>query len=229
MIWASRYFLKANPQNLLRPSDLMRILVPWRAFGDLAKTYELVAVHEQKLLHEQETERKCRFQDIEDAYARILEPLEGSTAELTRLESQDWMDAGFSKKADYSARIRDLKRNTKAFYKIKAEREKAEAEVDENAERELAHIREAAADLLRICSIPSEAARHFSVTDLADIEQNEFNLNLPRYVDTSEPEELIDLSTALQAAEAAKQEADAALKTLKDLVAKVDGSGGALQ
>ena len=35
MIWASRHFQKGNPQNLLRPSDLMRILVPWRAFGDL--------------------------------------------------------------------------------------------------------------------------------------------------------------------------------------------------
>ena len=33
MIWASRHFQKGNPQNLLRPSDLMRILVPWRAFG----------------------------------------------------------------------------------------------------------------------------------------------------------------------------------------------------
>lgn len=37
MIWASRHFQKSNPQNLLRPSDLMRILVPWRAYGDLRK------------------------------------------------------------------------------------------------------------------------------------------------------------------------------------------------
>jgi type I restriction enzyme M protein len=46
MIWASRHFQKANPQNLLRPSDLMRILVPWRAFGDLQKAQQLVDEHE---------------------------------------------------------------------------------------------------------------------------------------------------------------------------------------
>ena len=46
MIWASRHYQKSNPQNILRPSDLMRILVPWRAFGDLAKARTLVGVHE---------------------------------------------------------------------------------------------------------------------------------------------------------------------------------------
>ena len=46
MIWASRHFQKGNPQNLLRPSDLMRILVPWRAFGDLEVARRLVAEHE---------------------------------------------------------------------------------------------------------------------------------------------------------------------------------------
>jgi type I restriction enzyme M protein len=42
MIWASRHFQKGNPQNLLRPSDLMRILVPWRAFGDLETARRLI-------------------------------------------------------------------------------------------------------------------------------------------------------------------------------------------
>ena len=31
-----------------------------------------------------------------------------------------------------------------------------------------------------------------------DIEENEFNLNIPRYVDTFEPEEQIDLKTAIK-------------------------------
>ncbi len=32
---------------------------------------------------------------------------------------------------------------------------------------------------------------------MEEIEENEFNLNLPRYVDTFEPEEEIDLKTAI--------------------------------
>ena len=45
MIWASRHFQNANPQNFLRPSNLMRILVPWRAFGDATEKEAGTAVH----------------------------------------------------------------------------------------------------------------------------------------------------------------------------------------
>ncbi|MBI4446307.1 MAG: SAM-dependent DNA methyltransferase [Acidobacteria bacterium] len=180
MIWASRHFQNANPQNLLRPSDLMRILVPWRAFGELAKAQELVAIHERQLLDDEEEERQRRLNDIEDAYAPILEPLGRLRTELATLESQNWKDAGFSKKTDYLAKIKQVKRDIKDLEKVQAERDKSETEVNEHADREVAHVREAAADLLRICSTAEEAARYFSIAALPEIEENEFNLNLPR-------------------------------------------------
>src|SRR5713226_5409901 len=34
LIWASRHYEANNPQNILRRADCMRILVPWRGFGD---------------------------------------------------------------------------------------------------------------------------------------------------------------------------------------------------
>jgi type I restriction enzyme M protein len=218
MIWASRHFQKANPQNLLQPSDLMRILVPWRAFGDLVKAHELITIHEQKLIYVEEAERKRRLKDIEDAYAPILEPLESLTAKLAKLGGQDWKDAGFSKKADFSAEVRELKRQIKELEKIQAERDKAEVEVNEHAERELANICEAAADLLRICSNPEEAARYFTIADRAEIEENEFNLNLPRYVDTFEPEEEIPLDRAVYEFTEAEQPAWKAKTDLKKLL-----------
>ena len=75
MIWASRHFQKANPQNLLRPSDLMRILVPWRAFGDLEKAKALIDEHEAQLIREVEKHRDERLADIEDAFGPVLAPL----------------------------------------------------------------------------------------------------------------------------------------------------------
>jgi type I restriction enzyme M protein len=36
MIWASRHYQHANPQSFLRRADCLRILLPWRAFGDAA-------------------------------------------------------------------------------------------------------------------------------------------------------------------------------------------------
>ncbi len=198
MIWASRYFQKANPQNILRPSDLMRILIPWRAFGDLDKARELVSIHQQKLLEEEEAERQHRLQDIDDAYAPILKPVEGIAVELAKLEGQDWKKAGFSKKADYTAKIRELKRLIKNIEKIQVENNKAKVEINEYAEREIAHIRETAVDLLRVISNPEEAVRYFTVAERVEIEENEFNLNLPRYVDTFEPEEKIPLQEAIE-------------------------------
>lgn len=90
MIWAARHYQKANPQNLLRPSDLMRILVPWRAFGDLDKAKGLVNGHEVQLIREVEDHRDERLKDIEDAFGPVLAPLPMLETEQAGLESLDF-------------------------------------------------------------------------------------------------------------------------------------------
>ncbi|TAK28841.1 MAG: SAM-dependent DNA methyltransferase [Chloroflexota bacterium] len=222
MIWASRHFQKANPQNLLRPSDLMRILVPWRAFGDLAKAQELVGIHEQKLINEEEAERWRRLKDIEDAYAPILEPLGTVATELAKLESVEWRNSGYPSKADYSAKVKELKRQAKDLRRIQEERDKAEENVNEHSKREIAHIHEAARDLRRICSDSIEAGRYFTVSDLADIKVNEFNLNLPRYVDTFEPEVEVPLGDAIQELEGLDKEAATSIDRLRRVLEELD-------
>jgi type I restriction enzyme M protein len=221
MIWASRHFQKANPQNLLRPSDLMRILVPWRAFGELTDARKLVTVYEKKLLDEVEAERQRRLQDIEDAYAPILGPKGSLTVELAALDGKDWKDAGYSKKADYSAKVKELKRRIKDLEKTQAERDKAEAEVNEHAEREIVHISEATADLLRICSNAEEAARYFTIVELTEIKESEFNLNLPRYVDTFEPEEEIPLDEAIDSLRKARDVHKATIRAFEDILERL--------
>ena len=271
MIWASRNCHQANPQNLLRPSDLMRILVPWRAYGNLDKAQRLVGKHEKTLAKEEEAERTRRLQDIEDAYAPLIDPLPAMKEELEALQEADFKawsespntdhpffgvlfplqgqidtltagiaDAGREKKKaareklrklkaklrekskdakrEYKARAKELKRQIKEAEKLLEERDAAEAEVNEQADREIVHIKKAAADLLRICSDPEEAARYFTVTESPEIEENEFNLNLPRYVQTFEPEKPIELSDALQETRSAKAAADEALDILGSLL-----------
>jgi len=39
--------------------------------------------------------------------------------------------------------------------------------------------------------------RYCHIADLEELQENEFNLNVPRYVDTSEPEEEIDIQTTI--------------------------------
>ncbi len=52
--------------------------------------------------------------------------------------------------------------------------------------------------------------RYSRVVDLEEIEKNNFNLNVTRYVDISEPEEQIDVAEALEDLEAAEEEREAA-------------------
>ena len=59
--------------------------------------------------------------------------------------------------------------------------------------------------------------KHTRVVALNEIGENEFNLNIPRYVDTFEPEPRVEVGDALKAlhdAEIAAATADAALKDL---------------
>jgi len=47
--------------------------------------------------------------------------------------------------------------------------------------------------ILRSCKARKEAYKYAHVADFAEIEENDFNLNIPRYVDTFEEEEEIDI------------------------------------
>lgn len=243
MIWNSRHFQKGNPQNLLRPSDLMRILVPWRAFGDLAQATVLVAEQEAQLIREVEAQRDQRLADIEDAFGPVLAPLVQLEAEQTTLDALDLkltaVDDAVSADHPYfhplallkadkvgytavrktliaaiKAREKQVFRAVKDLRKLQADRDSREREIQLAAEREIGHLREAAADLCRICADPDEARRYFSVVEKVEIEENEFNLNLPRYVDTFEPEKVVPLPEAvsnLRQAEKASLDAKAKL------------------
>ncbi len=99
-------------------------------------------------------------------------------------------------------------------------REKMAAKVAERDERILAARRRAEGDrqdvtkvgdeLVALYTDPDELLKNARVVGLDEIEENEFNLNIPRYVDTFEPEPRVELSLALKAVvEAGKTVRDA--------------------
>ena len=274
MIWASRHFQKGNPQNHLRPSDLMRILVPWRAFGDLETAKTLVESQAAQLIREVEEKRDQNLADIEDAFGPVLAPLTDLEAQDKALDELDLktktVDEAVSAKHPWFAPLNSLKtdmiriqaaiekaeRNEKAALKTKLtaskksyesarkkltdaiklrakhvhravkelrklqeERDSREQQIQLSARREIAHLNEAAADLRRILDSADEAKRYFTVVDRAEIEENEFNLNLPRYVDTFEPEKVPPLNEAIRNLHAASDECSVTLNKLDQFLA----------
>jgi len=206
LIWAARHYLNANPQNLLRRADCMRVLVPWRAFGDLVKCRELVPEHERALIAEIERERDAALAEIDTAYAPFLALLSALRTELTERDALGDKESPEGKEAKKrfreekranAERLKDLKRELKALEKLGVESEEKRSVARQQAEHEIALARETAADLLRMTADPTEARRHFVVTERAEVDENEFNLNLPRYVETFEREEQIEIADAL--------------------------------
>ena len=121
-------------------------------------------------------------------------------------------------KDEAKARLKIVKAQIKALEKLEKERDERIAEINRRADRETAEVQEAIDDLQRICTEPDEARRYFVVAEKAEIEENEYNLNLPRYVDTFEPEEEIELASALAELGAAKVAAFAAEQKLREIL-----------
>jgi len=93
--------------------------------------------------------------------------------------------------------FKNLETAQAAFDKLIAEKEGKIQAAREKAEKERQSINDVEQELITMLQDPEIRKTYFSVVDMEEIEENEFNLNLPRYVDTFEPEEEIDLKTAI--------------------------------
>src|SRR5882724_1467456 len=75
MIWSSRDYQHANPQCLLRRADCLRILLPWRAYGDAAKALAILPAEGHAFIDEIAHDRALGLKEISDAYDAVLATL----------------------------------------------------------------------------------------------------------------------------------------------------------
>jgi type I restriction enzyme M protein len=87
-------------------------------------------------------------------------------------------------KGQAKVRQQIVKGRIKLLEKLEIEREERIAEINRHADRETGELQDAIIDLQRICADTDESRRYFVIAEKDEIEENEFNLNLPRYVDT---------------------------------------------
>lgn len=196
LIYAARHYRELSAQNELRPQDVMRMLVHYHAYGEAAKIPGLVEEHAGRI-------------------HRQIDARESEETGRIEAEYQLW--------ADKLAAL-DIERATP---KVEKQREKLGAKLAERDER-IAEARRRAEDdrkdvaavgeeLLALYANPDELLKHSRVVGLDEIEENEFNLHIPRYVDTFEPERRLEVKDALRMldeADVAAQQAEAALREL---------------
>jgi type I restriction enzyme M protein len=208
MVYAARegWYQETPDQNVLLPHDVLRILIQLLAWGDIKVARRILPEHKirlyaniQERLEFEKSEIQIRYRDEAAERGTVLKKLEDKTltnGDRTKLEKR-------------------LVRLNEDMDKMK--QELADAETRARQEREA--LDRVEAELLEMFADPEQRKRYFAIVEQAEIEENEFNLNIPRYVDTFEPEEEIPVADAARALRHCLETESALEKELRPLLA----------
>lgn len=221
LVYAARHFRELSNQNELRPQDVMRILVHVQAYGDAAKVPALVALHSKRIReqinareHEEVERLEAEYADAAARLAKLETEWAERQAELPKITGKTAKDKAETAILKLQAQV------AKARAKI-AERDEKMAEARRRAEDDRRDVAAAGQELGALYGNADELLKHARVVDVAEIKENEFNLNIPRYVDTFEPEPRVAVKDALKALADAHSAAVTAETELKQLLERI--------
>jgi type I restriction enzyme M protein len=210
MVYAARegWYKETPDQNILLPHDVLRILIQLLSWGDIEVARQILPEHKTRL------------------YANIQERLEFEKSEINIRYRDEMLERGtvLGKLGDKTLNSGDRGKLEKRLARLDEELEQMKQDLagaEKRAKQEREEVDRVEAELLEMFANPDQRKRYHAIVDLAEIEENEFSLNIPRYVETFEPEQEISISDALTALNTANgQEAEAEAK-LKKLMANL--------
>ena len=218
LIYAARHYRELSAQNELRPQDVMRMLVHYHAYGDAAKVPGLVAEYSGYIRKQIDSREEDEVGRLEAEYQTFSDKLAQLNAELSDAQAQQREANTEDAKAKAVTRVaRAEKQRDKGATKV-AERDERIAEARRRAAGDRKDVTAVGEELVSLYADPDELLKHARVVGLAEIEENEFNLNIPRYVDTFEPEPRMEVKNALKGLGEATAAADAAENSLLTLI-----------
>jgi type I restriction enzyme M protein len=221
MVYAGRHFRELSAQNELRPQDVMRIIVHYHAYGDATKVPELCAHYTGRILEQ------IKLRE-EDEVGRLYAEYQPFVDRMAELEQEIAIAEGVRGSAT-TKRARDAaERNISTFV---GQREKLIAKIAERDEQvsasqlrataDRADVSSTSADLISMYDDELELVKNARVVDMDEIMENDFNLNVPRYVDTFEPEQPVGVAAALQELAQADLALQRSSEHLRDLLKEV--------
>ena len=214
LVYAARHYREHSAQNELRPQDVMRMLVHCHSYGDASRVPSLVAEHRDRIhgeIDRREADEVGRIEAEFQPHVNRLAELEHAL--MKACDQQCSAETNRTKARATSAIAKLTKQRDKVVMRI-AERDAQTDEARRNAEDDRKEVNTVGEELVALYSDPDELLKHARVVDMLEIQGNEFNLNVPRYVDTFEPEPRIEVKDALKALRFAN---DAAMKAENEL------------
>ena len=221
LVYAARHYRELSAQNELRPQDVMRMLVHYHAYGDASKTPGLVEEHTERIHREIDGREADEVGRLEAEYQPQANRLAELTNALQEVREEQRAAATKRDKTKVALALTKLrKQHDKVATKVE-ERDERIAEARRNAADDRADVSAVGEELVALYSDPDELLKHARVVDIDEVEENEFNLNVPRYVDAFEPEPRMDVDEALGALIDAEKKAEDAKTTLLSLLEDV--------
>ena len=207
LVYAARHYRELSAQNELRPQDVMRILVHCQSYGDASRVPALVAEHSERIRKQVDLREEDEVGRLEAEYQPFTDRLAILDNELSASRKRERVAKTVSDRANAATLTAKVEKQREKVATKVAERDERVAEARRRADDDRKEIAAVGVALAAIYSDPDELLKHAHVVDLAEIEENEFNMNIPRYVDTFEPERRVEVKEALRAL----READASV------------------
>ena len=221
LIYAARHYRELSAQNELRPQDVMRMLLHYHAYGDASKAPGLVEEHSERIHREIDRREADEVGRLMAEYQPQADRLAALDAELQEAREKQRAAATKRDKAKTASTVTKLlKQRDKIAAKV-SERDERIAEARRNAENDRADVSAVGEELVALYADPDELLTHARVVDMDEVEENEFNLNVPRYVDTFELEPRMDVDEVLRTLANATKKAEDAEATLLNLLRDV--------
>lgn len=280
MVWGAKEgWYKSEPdQNVLRPQDVMRLLVQLLSYGDIDRAKAVIPSQEQRLFALVDDNLDFKLLEINEKYhdeeallstlnseliqAKLYHEAKNTTAELKltdgtilkaeidkgkfELHHKDHRKTAIpvngkgeieilfgaeqifklklksgNKAAVSKANITTLENRISKLQELLSKKDIDIADAKAEAQREKVAIQVVSQEMLEVFADPILSRKYFALVDMEELIENEFNLNLPRYIDTVEPEREIPIAEAkeeLTTALRAEKEAETELNNLLEIL-----------
>lgn len=252
MVWGAKEgWYKSEPdQNVLRPQDVMRLLVQLLSYGDIDKAKAIIPAQEKRLFALVDDNLDFKLLEINEKYhdeeatlsqlhsellqAKTYFEADNGTAELTLTDGtiliasihkgkfefelkdkrkttipvndKDEVEILFGAEQIFKLKLKNGNKATITQANINAiesriakleelllKKESDIADAKAEAQREKTAIQKVSQEMLEVFADPILCKKYFSLVDIDEVIENEFNLNLPRYIDTVEKEPIIPI------------------------------------
>ena len=216
MVYAAKkgWYREDANMSVLEPQDVLRISTMLESWGDVAKAKEWIESRKLHLNHQISIDLEFDILEIEK---ESKEDIDTKTDKLNKAK-QTVREKEEKGKSPTKSELKALETSQNALSKLLADKEAKIAAAKDKAAKQRQAIDDVEAELLQMFTDPELRKRYFAIVDMDEIEENEFNLNIPRYVDTFEPEEQIDLQDAIRDFQQAISAESETMKSLNELL-----------